>query len=64
MALRILIPTASIALTLLAGATHAQHPARPTKPLKIVVSTSAGSVNLHQAQVSVQHDPSIGAGNG
>jgi hypothetical protein len=64
MALRILTPTACIALTLLAGGAHAQQPAFPTKPLKIAVPASAGSVNLHQSRVSVQHDPSIGAGHG
>lgn len=43
MTLRILTQAACIALTLLAGSAHAQQPAFPTKPLKIVVPTSAGS---------------------
>ena len=43
MTLRILTQVACITLTLLAGSAHAQQPAFPTKPLKIVVPTSAGS---------------------
>lgn len=43
MRLRILTQAACIALTLLAGGAHAQQPAFPTKPLKIVVPTTAGS---------------------
>ena len=43
MTLRILTRAACIALTLLAGGAFAQQPAFPSKPLKIVVPTSAGS---------------------
>ncbi len=43
MRLRILTQAACIAVTLLAGGAQAQQPAFPTKPLKIVVPTSAGS---------------------
>ena len=43
MTLRILTQAACIALTLMAGGAQAQQPTFPTKPLKIVVPTSAGS---------------------